>query len=96
MTAIMNRPDIPSIRPAKHAQPTWSGLFVAAARNVDRPWSIGVDALVLAAFFGLMCWEGWQFGLTGAWEHLAVATVVLVAGVMYAFRAFTAPDRSES
>lgn len=103
MTATLHHREPPAILPARHAQPSVGRTIArnlrraltAAAHNTDRPWSIAVDAMVLAVLTGLMCWEIGEFGFTGVWEHLAAAVAVLVAGTLYAFRAFTTPDRSE-
>lgn len=95
MTAATSRPDIPQLLPAKPAQQPLPQTLIAGLRDVDRPWSIAIDLLVLGAFVALMCWEVWEFGLDGEWEHLAAACVCLVAGVLHAFRSFTT-DRPET
>lgn len=103
MTALTHRVP-PEILAARHAQrgrfrALTTALVKALAANVndsDRPWSIGIDAFVLAGFLVLMCWETGEFAYTGLWEHLAAAAVVLVAATVYAFRAFTTPTRSET
>lgn len=93
----------PAILAARHARTGRARVLGAAlvkvlATNLDdaeRPWSIGVDAFVLTGFLVLLCWETGEFAYTGLWVHLAAAVVVLVAGVVYAFRAFTT-TRSEN
>lgn len=96
MTALSNRPDIPEILPAKHARPRRLRAFVDGLRHVDRPWSVGIDLLVLIGFTAALCWEVWEFAQDGEWEHTAIACVALVGGTVYAFRAFTGPTRSEN
>lgn len=91
---IRKRPDIPNILPSKHARPSLRRVIADRLRNTDRPWSIAVDLLVLAGFTVALCWEVWEFGLDGEWEHMAIACVFLAAGVVYAFRAFTT-DRED-
>lgn len=92
----MNRPDVPKILPAKHARPSLYRALVDGLRNADRPWSIGIDLLALACFTAAMCWEVWEFAQDGEWEHMAIACAALIAGTVYAFRAFTGPTRSEN
>jgi acyl-CoA synthetase (AMP-forming)/AMP-acid ligase II len=94
---VHNRPDIPQLLPPQHARRTRSrrrGALAAGLRHGDRPWSIALDAAVLATFVGLLCWESWEFGVDGEWEHMAAAIAVLIAGAVYAFRVFTA-DRED-
>lgn len=93
----MNRPDVPEILPAKHARPNLRQALAAGLRHADRPWSIGVDLVLLLLIGGVMCWEGWEFARDGEWEHLLAACACLTAGVLHMFRAFTdSPDRSET
>lgn len=97
MTALTSHREPPPILAAKHARRGRLRRLAAALRknlaanlrDSDRPWGAGIDAFVLAAFLVLMCWETEQFAYGAPWEHLAAAAVVLVAGVVYAFRAFT-------
>ncbi len=89
MTATRSRPNIPKILPTGRPQPTIRGAIADGLRHADRPWSIGVDVLVLACLVGGLCWEVWEFGGDGEWPHLAFACACLVANVLYAFRAFT-------
>jgi hypothetical protein len=92
----MKRPDIPVILPAKQARPALSQRLAEGLRHADRPWSIGLDFTVLAGFLALLCWETGQFAVTGDGANLAAAVLVLTSGVIYAFRAFTSPARSEN
>lgn len=80
------------ILPPEHTRRTVLRAFAAGLRDANRPWSIGIDVLVLAGFLALMCWEVGEFAFTGDCAHLVAAVVVLAGGAVYAFRAFTTTD----
>lgn len=93
----MNRPDIPEILPLKQARPDLHRALVDGLRHADRPWSIGVDIVLLGLLLGLMGWEAfYEFPLDLELPHLLAAIGASVAAALHGMRAFTSPDRSET
>lgn len=96
MTTATSRPDIPEILPAKHARLKLHQALAAGLRHVDRPWAVGIDALLCVLLIGLMAWEGlYEFAQDAEWQHLAAAIAALIALALHGMRAFTTPDRED-
>lgn len=87
-------PDLPHVLTAASQRPPVSRA-AAGLRHVDRPWAVGIDALLCVLLFGLMAWEGWEFGHDAEWQHMAAAICALIALALHGMRAFTTPDRED-
>lgn len=87
----------PPVRPAKRARPVAAHRLAAGLRHADRPWSIGVDILLLILIVAVMCWEVWEFALDTEVPHLLAACACLVGAVLHMFRTLADPsDRPEN
>lgn len=92
----MDRPDIPKILPMKQGRPNLYRALAAGLRHADRPWSIGLDILLLGLLLGLMGWEGfYEFPQDFELPHLLAAIGALGAAALHGMRAFTSPDRED-
>lgn len=88
-------PDVPLVLTAASRRPPVSRAAAAGLRHVDRPWAVGIDALLCVLLIGLMAWEGWEFGNDAEWQHMAASVGALVALALHGMRAFTTPDRED-
>lgn len=89
-------PDLPLVLTAATRRPAVSRVVAAGLRHVDRPWAVGIDALLCVLLIGLMAWEGlYEFPQDAEWQHLAAAIAALIALALHGMRAFTTPDRED-